>query len=106
MSIEGLEERVIEVCAGWGLYDDENASDRTRFDKLLEEVQELEEALFEKQTLAQIQMESGDVLVTLINVLYKKGLDLNSCLNAAYMKIKDRKGKMIDGSYVKEEDLV
>jgi NTP pyrophosphatase (non-canonical NTP hydrolase) len=105
MSIEGLEERVIKVCNGWGLYDDGNASDRTRFDKLKEEVDELEEALFQDQTLTHIQMESGDVLVTLINILYKKGLDLNSCLNAAYMKIKDRKGKMISGSYVKEEDL-
>jgi NTP pyrophosphatase (non-canonical NTP hydrolase) len=105
MSIEGLEERVIKVCNGWGLYDDGNASDRTRFDKLKEEVDELEEALFQDQTLTHIQMESGDVLVTLINILYKKGLDLNSCLNAAYMKIKDRNGKMINGSYVKEEDL-
>jgi hypothetical protein len=46
MSIGGLEERVIEVCHGWGLYDDENATDFTRFDKLEEEVAELEEALF------------------------------------------------------------
>ena len=105
MSIEGLEYRVIEVCRGWGLYEDENASDRTRFNKLKEEVAELEEALFQDQTLVHIQMEAGDVLVTLINILYKKGLDLNYCLDAAYMKIKDRKGKMIDGCFVKEEDL-
>jgi NTP pyrophosphatase (non-canonical NTP hydrolase) len=105
MSIEGLEERVIKVCVGWGLYDDVNATDFTRFDKLTEEVAELEEALFATGTLTQIQMEAGDVIVTLINILYKKGLNLESCLNAAYMKIKDRNGKMINGSYVKEEDL-
>jgi NTP pyrophosphatase (non-canonical NTP hydrolase) len=105
MSIGGLEERVIKVCHGWGLYDDENATDFTRFDKLEEEVAELEDALFATGTLTQIQMEAGDVIVTLINILYKKGLNLESCLNAAYMKIKDRKGKMINGSYVKEEDL-
>ena len=105
MSYEGLEERVIEVCMGWGLYDDKNASDKTRFDKLLEEVEELREAIFEKKDLNQIMMEAGDVQVTLINILKPYGLTSERCLNAAYYKIKDRNGKMVNGSYVKEEDL-
>ena len=31
--------------------------------------------------------------------------DADSCLQIAYNAIKDRKGKMIDGVFVKEEDL-
>ena len=34
------------------------------------------------------------------------GTDADSCLQIAYDAIKDRKGKMIDGVLVKEEDLV
>ena len=34
------------------------------------------------------------------------GTDADSCLQIAYDAIKDRKGKMIDGVFVKEEDLV
>lgn len=49
--------------------------------------------------------ELGDVLVTLIIVSEQLGFNLNSCLQIAYDKIKDRKGKMIDGKFVKEEDL-
>ena len=105
MSIEGIEERIIQVCCGWGLYDDENASDFTRFDKLAEEVDELEEALFTKDAPDQVLMEGGDVAVTLINLLHKRGFTLEQALFAAYMKIKDRKGQMINGVYVKEEDL-
>ena len=32
-------------------------------------------------------------------------LDCEECFELAYQEIKDRKGKMVDGSFVKEEDL-
>ena len=32
-------------------------------------------------------------------------LDIEECIATAYEEIKDRKGKMIDGVFVKEEDL-
>ena len=44
----------------------------------------------------------GDVLVTLIIVTEQLGLDLKECLAQAYDEIKDRKGKMISGKFVKE----
>mgnify|MGYP001010359606 CR=1 FL=1 len=34
------------------------------------------------------------------------GYDFEDCFELAYQEIKDRKGKWIDGSFVKEEDLV
>lgn len=36
---------------------------------------------------------------------YRLGTNLEECLSAAYDVIKDRKGKMINGVFVKEEDL-
>lgn len=51
------------------------------------------------------KMEFGDVLVTLIILARQMDLDWEECLSIAYEKIKDRKGKTIDGIFVKEEDL-
>lgn len=50
-------------------------------------------------------LELGDILVTLIIVAEQLDLDIEYCLDVAYDKIKDRKGKMIGGKFVKEEDL-
>ena len=47
----------------------------------------------------------GDVLVVLINIAKRNGLDLRVCLHRAYNEIKDREGKLIDGIYIKEEQL-
>lgn len=51
------------------------------------------------------KMEFGDVLVTLVILAKQLGLDWEECLSMAYEKIKDRKGKTIDGVFVKEEGL-
>lgn len=51
-----------------------------------------------------MELEMGDIIVTLI--ILCKQLDINfvECLEMAYNKIKDRKGKTINGIFVKEED--
>ena len=60
--------------------------------------------LLQKQKLG-MELEMGDILVTLI--ILCKQLDINpiDCLNMAYKKISKRKGKTINGTFVKEEDL-
>ena len=45
---------------------------------------------------------SIDYLKSISNAL---GYDFEECFELAYQEIKDRKGKWIDGSFVKEEDL-
>jgi len=35
----------------------------------------------------------------------QRGIDIDDCIEEAYNTIKNRKGKMIDGVFVKEEDL-
>jgi NTP pyrophosphatase (non-canonical NTP hydrolase) len=47
----------------------------------------------------------GDILVTLIILSAQLDIDLTECLEMAYQKISKRKGKTIDGLFVKEEDL-
>lgn len=49
--------------------------------------------------------ELGDILVTLIVVAEQLGFSIEDCLQVAYNKIKDRKGKMVNGKFVKEADL-
>ena len=52
-----------------------------------------------------IRDDVGDMMVVLINIMERNGLSMEDCLEVAYDDIKDRKGKMIDGVFVKEADL-
>lgn len=47
----------------------------------------------------------GDVVVTLIVIAKQLRIPFEECLAGAYEEIKDRKGKMINGQFVKEADL-
>lgn len=51
------------------------------------------------------EIEMGDIFVTLIILCKQLQMDPEKCLELAYEKIKDRKGKTIGGTFVKEEDL-
>ena len=52
-----------------------------------------------------MKLEMGDILVTLIILSAQLDIDLTECLEMAYEKISKRKGKTINGLFVKEEDL-
>ena len=52
-----------------------------------------------------LKLEMGDIFVTLIILCEQIGIDPVKCLSMAYEKIKDRKGKTLHGTFVKEEDL-
>ena len=47
----------------------------------------------------------GDVVVTLIILAQQNDMSLYECLDQAYTEIAGRKGKMVDGIFVKEADL-
>ena len=51
-----------------------------------------------------IKDDIGDIMVVLINIMVRNNLTMQECLAVAYEDIKDRKGKMIDGIFVKEGD--
>ena len=44
------------------------------------------------------------MLVVLINIAERNGLTIEECLEKAWDDIKDRKGVMVDGVFVKEGD--
>jgi hypothetical protein len=45
------------------------------------------------------------MIVVLINIAERNNVTLTECCEIAYNDIKDRKGQMIDGVFVKEADL-
>ena len=75
------------------------STDAAQHTKLVEEVKELETNILLSQPVID---DIGDCLVVLINIAERNGLSLFDCLSHAYEDIKDRKGKMVDGVFVKE----
>lgn len=71
--------------------------------KLLEEVQELSDGLLRNDT-AEICDAIGDIQVVLAVMCAQLGQDIDACREMAYEQIKDRKGKMVDGVFVKESE--
>lgn len=47
----------------------------------------------------------GDVIVVLKNIAMRNDLSLSYCALQAYKEIAPRKGRMVDGVFIKEEDL-
>ena len=78
----------------------EGSTDKAQMGKLYEEVKELNESVYyNKSPIDDI----GDIMVVLINIAERNGLTLEQCLEHAYNDIKHRKGKMVDGVFVKEQ---
>lgn len=59
----------------------------------------------DKQMVEDCKLEMGDIFVTLIILCNQLGIDCVECLEMAYDKISKRRGKTIDGVFIKEEDL-
>ena len=68
--------------------------------KTIEEVTEIISAL-QRNVKEEIIDGIGDALVTLIIQAKMNNVSVIDCLQAAYMEIKDRKGKMVAGTFVK-----
>lgn len=69
--------------------------------KLVEEVNELIMARAVENREEEIDA-VGDIQVVLIGYCLQRGLDIDKCLETAYHEIKDRTGKVINGSFVKD----
>ena len=72
--------------------------------KLGEEFGELCEAMA-KGRFEQVIDSVGDMYVVMTILCQQLKTDIEDCINRAYDEIKDRKGKMVNGIFVKEEDL-
>lgn len=74
----------------------------TQFAKLISEAGELSNNIAKGRDCRD---DIGDMIVVLINIAERNGYSIEECLQQAYDDIKDRKGKMINGTFVKEADL-
>jgi NTP pyrophosphatase (non-canonical NTP hydrolase) len=72
--------------------------------KTLEECGELIEGVAEAEP-NKITDAIGDIIVTLCIQAEMQGVNIVGCVQSAYDEIKDRKGKIIAGKFVKEADL-
>jgi NTP pyrophosphatase (non-canonical NTP hydrolase) len=98
MLINELIEKTIEWHHDRNLID--GANDKDQFMKLIQECGELSDNICKQQD---IRDDIGDIMVVLINIAERNGVTLEDCLAVAYDDIKDRKGKMVDGVFIKEE---
>lgn len=76
---------------------------KTQYIKLQEECGELAQALL-KDKQEDVIDSIGDIVVVLTNLAYLRGIDIELCIEAAYNEIKNRKGKMINNTFVKDEN--
>ena len=79
----------------------EKSNSSKQFIKLVEELGELASAMG-KGDIVNIIDAIGDVQVVLIILAAQYDLDVDDCLNTAYLQIKDRKGKTVNGIFIKE----
>ena len=82
-----------------GIYD--KGDSKTQYVKLMEEAGELAKALL-KDDKPEIIDAIGDMVVVLTNLAKLENLLIEDCVVSAYNVIKNRKGKMIGGTFVKE----
>lgn len=86
-----------------------HADPKIQWMRVTEEVGEIRDVLLKptKFTEPQAALKDaiGDTLVTIIVLAHQLDLDVTECLSVAYEEIKNRKGKMVNGTFVKEEDL-
>ena len=78
------------------------STDKDQVLKLAQELGELSDSVCKGKDISD---DIGDMLVVMINIVERNNLTLTHCLQEAWIDIKDRKGKMIDGIFVKEQDL-
>jgi NTP pyrophosphatase (non-canonical NTP hydrolase) len=95
---------IVEKIINWH-YDRnliEGSSDKDQTLKLLQELGELSDSVCKGKCLKD---DLGDMMVVMLNIMERNAITIEECLETAYNDIKDRKGKMIDGVFVKEADI-
>ena len=79
----------------------EGSNPRLQMTKLFEECEELSHAL-QDDDMKEVVDAIGDIQVVLAVMCAQMGLCVDTCRDIAWDEIKDRKGKMVDGVFVKE----
>jgi NTP pyrophosphatase (non-canonical NTP hydrolase) len=81
----------------------DGSDDKSQFAKLIQECGELSDSICKGKD---IKDDIGDIIVVLINIAVRNDVTLTECLRVAYNDIKNRRGVMHDGVFIKEADYV
>lgn len=104
MTFEELHEAIIQWANDRNMIKQDRLTGLAQLAKVTEELGEISAGV-NKNDKEKIEDSLGDILVTLIILAQDLNFDLLDCLNSAYNVIKDRKGKTINGVFIKETDL-
>lgn len=74
---------------------------KTQYIKLIEEAGELSKAILKNDEIEFVDA-IGDCVIVLTNLAALKGIKIEDCVNSAYNVIKNRKGEMKNGTFVKQ----
>ena len=97
---DAMFDRIRQWAQDRGLYDEGNT--HTQYVKLQEEAGELAKALL-KNDYDEVNDAIGDMVVVLTNLAHLHGTEIEYCIADAYKVISKRTGKMINGTFVKDE---
>lgn len=96
---------LVKAVQEWSINKELHQADPAKqFLKVAEEFGEIGAAMARGQR-DELQDAIGDTTVTLIILAQQHDMEYADCLETAYNVIAKRKGKMVDGVFVKSEDL-
>lgn len=96
-------DELIDSVIHWGMKHD-ISNPTLQYAKLNEEVGEIAHELTRSNLYSAKMMDAlGDTMVTLVILADILKFDIRDCLNEAYLEIKDRDGKTINGCFQKDE---
>lgn len=104
-NMKGYEE-IVSLINKWGIdrgiTKENGGSSQKQAIKMAEELDEFSDAVYEGNRI-EVKDAIGDMFVVLVQMARLEDINLLEAINAAYDEIKDRKGKMINGIFVKEK---
>ena len=103
MTFDELIDNITQWADDRGILVPNNAPQQTM--KIMEELGETAGAILKNKEKSEIIDGIGDTLVTVIILAKQLGLNPTECLESAWNEIKDRKGKTVDVTFIKEEEL-
>ena len=98
-SSKSVYDNIRNWAADKGIY--EKGDGKTQYIKLMEEAGELAQALL-KQDEPEVIDAIGDMVVVLTNLAHLRGHKIEDCIDSAYDVIKNRTGKMENGTFKKD----
>jgi NTP pyrophosphatase (non-canonical NTP hydrolase) len=99
-TVKSLFDDIREWAKERGLYD--KGDTKTQYLKLMEEAGELGRAIL-KDDQSEFVDAIGDMVVVLTNLAHLGGTSIEECIDSAYNVISKRTGKMVNGTFVKDD---